>query len=53
MIHGKKLVVVLPAYNAEPTLERTLADLPPDLVDEVLTGERERGLSSGDGLRNP
>lgn len=36
MIHGKKVVVVLPAYNAERTLELTLADLPADVVDEVI-----------------
>jgi glycosyltransferase involved in cell wall biosynthesis len=36
MIHGKKVVVVLPAYNAERTLERTVAELPQDVVDDVL-----------------
>jgi glycosyltransferase involved in cell wall biosynthesis len=33
---GKKVVVVLPAYNAARTLERTFKDIPFDLVDEVL-----------------
>jgi glycosyltransferase involved in cell wall biosynthesis len=32
MINGKKLVVVLPAYNAEKTLRATVAELP-DIVD--------------------
>lgn len=36
MIHGKRVVVVLPAYNAARTLERTVADLPRDVVDEIL-----------------
>jgi glycosyltransferase involved in cell wall biosynthesis len=36
LIHGKKLIVVMPAYNAELTLERTVSDLPKDVVDEVL-----------------
>jgi len=36
MVNGLKLVVVLPAYNAERTLERTIADVPPGLVDEFL-----------------
>ena len=36
MIHGKKVVVVLPAYNAERTLSQTVADLPSDVVDDVL-----------------
>jgi glycosyltransferase involved in cell wall biosynthesis len=31
-----KVVVVMPAYNAEATLERTVADLPPGVVDEVI-----------------
>ena len=33
MINGKKIVVVLPAYNAEKTLEATVRELP-DIVDE-------------------
>src|SRR5260221_1706199 len=36
MIDGKKLVVVLPAYNAAKTLELTLNDIPRSLVDEVI-----------------
>jgi glycosyltransferase involved in cell wall biosynthesis len=36
MIHGQKIAVVLPAYQAEKTLERTYADIPKDVVDEVL-----------------
>jgi glycosyltransferase involved in cell wall biosynthesis len=32
----KKVIVVMPAYNAEKTLARTLADIPRDLVDEIL-----------------
>lgn len=31
-----KVVVVMPAYNAEATLERTVADIPPGSVDEVI-----------------
>ena len=36
MIDGKKVSVVLPAYNAARTLERTYRDLPSSFVDEVL-----------------
>jgi glycosyltransferase involved in cell wall biosynthesis len=36
MINRKKVMVVLPAYNAEKTLEMTYADIPFDIVDEVL-----------------
>lgn len=36
MIHGKKLVVVLPAYNAGRTLEQTYREIPAEIVDEVV-----------------
>ncbi len=36
MYKGKKIVAVLPAYNAEKTLEKTYAEVPKDLVDEVI-----------------
>lgn len=36
MINGKKLVVVLPAYNAVKTLEITYNEIPFDIVDEVV-----------------
>lgn len=36
MIDGKKIVVVLPAYNAELTLEKTYREIPFDVVDEVV-----------------
>lgn len=36
MINGKKITVVMPAYNAEKTLEQTYAEIPFDIVDEVI-----------------
>ncbi len=36
MSHDKKIVVVMPAYNAAKTLRITYADLPPTLVDQVI-----------------
>lgn len=36
MLNGKKIVVVLPAYNASKTLERTYREIPFDMVDEVV-----------------
>ncbi|MCS5608866.1 MAG: glycosyltransferase family 2 protein, partial [Candidatus Poribacteria bacterium] len=36
MIDEQKVVVVLPAYNAAKTLEKTYAEIPLDIVDEVL-----------------
>jgi glycosyltransferase involved in cell wall biosynthesis len=35
MINGKRIVVVLPAYNAEKTLESTVRELP-EIVDECI-----------------
>ncbi|MCX6139256.1 MAG: glycosyltransferase family 2 protein [Candidatus Kapabacteria bacterium] len=36
MINGKKIVVVLPAYNAAKTLEITYREIPFDIVDDVV-----------------
>ncbi|PRP68377.1 glycosyltransferase family 2 protein [Nonlabens agnitus] len=36
MINNQKIVVVLPAYNAEKTLEKTFNEIPFDIVDEVI-----------------
>lgn len=36
MLNGKKIIVVMPSYNAATTLERTVAEIPRDIVDEIL-----------------
>lgn len=36
MINGKKVVVVLPAYNASKTLEKTYREIDLNVVDEVI-----------------
>ncbi len=36
MIHGKRLVVVMPAYNAESTVEKTLREIPEGFADDVV-----------------
>lgn len=36
MFHGKKIVVVMPAYNAARTIEKTYREIPLDLVDDVV-----------------
>ncbi len=36
MINNKSIAIVLPAYNAEKTLERTYNEIPFDIVDEVI-----------------
>lgn len=36
MVNGKKIVVVMPAYNAENTLEKTYSEIPFEIVDDVI-----------------
>jgi len=36
MINGKKVIVVMPAYNAEKTLEQTYREIPMDIVDDII-----------------
>ncbi len=36
MIYDKKIAVVMPAYNAEKTLEKTYREIPFDIVDYVI-----------------
>ena len=36
MFNQKKIIVVLPAYNAVLTLEKTYKEIPFDIVDEVI-----------------
>jgi len=36
MILGQKLVIIMPAYNAAKTIEKTYRELPFDIVDEVI-----------------
>jgi glycosyltransferase involved in cell wall biosynthesis len=34
MKNREKIIVIMPAYNAELTLEKTYKDIPKDVVDE-------------------
>lgn len=36
MLEGEKVIVVMPAYNAAETLEKTYNDLPREIVDEII-----------------
>jgi glycosyltransferase involved in cell wall biosynthesis len=36
MINNKKIVIVMPAYNADKTIENTYLELPLDIVDDVI-----------------
>ena len=43
MLNGKKIVVVMPAYNAERTLKKTFDEIPKDIVDDIiLTDDNSR-----------
>ena len=43
MYEGQKVIVILPAYNAAATLSKTYAEIPFDIVDEVvLTDDKSR-----------
>ncbi len=36
LLQGRKIAVVMPAYNASATLQRTEREIPRDIVDEIL-----------------
>jgi len=36
LLNGKKIITVMPAYNAAKTLEQTYRDVPLDVVDEIV-----------------
>lgn len=36
MLNGKKIIVILPAYNAEKTLQKTYDEIPFDIVDAII-----------------
>src|ERR1700759_5268734 len=47
MLNNKKVLVVLPAYNAAKTLRRTVEEIPHEIVDEViLTDDASRDNTS-------
>ena len=47
MLNNKKVVVVLPAYNAAKSLRRTVEEIPREIVDEViLTDDASRDNTS-------
>ena len=36
LLNGKRIVVAMPAYNAEKTLKKTYDDIPKDIVDDII-----------------
>jgi glycosyltransferase involved in cell wall biosynthesis len=51
MIHGKRLVVVLPAYNAARTLEKTYEELPHEIIDDVILVDDASGDETAEMAR--
>jgi len=56
MILNKKLIVIMPAYNAEKTLYQTYSELPHDYVDEVVlvddaSGDRTAEIAQELGIK--
>jgi glycosyltransferase involved in cell wall biosynthesis len=52
MLNGKKIVVVLPAYNAAKTLEMTYREIPFEFVDDVLlVDDASRDETAEEGRR--
>jgi glycosyltransferase involved in cell wall biosynthesis len=51
MLHGKKVVVVMPAYNAERTLERVYREIPFEFVDDVILVDDESTDNTAEAAR--
>jgi len=56
MVNGKRIVVVMPAYNAEKTLEKTYGEIPFEVVDDVIlvddaSHDRTTEIARGMGIR--
>ena len=52
MINGKKLIVVLPAFNADKTLEKTYREIPSDIVIEVILVDDDSSDSTVETARS-
>src|ERR1700750_546943 len=57
MINGEKVVVVLPAYNAEKTLRQTYDEIDMSLVDDVIlvddaSSDNTIGIAKEIGITN-
>lgn len=56
MLNGKRIVVVMPAYNAEITLKRTYDGIPKDIVDDIIltddhSDDRTVTIAKGLGIK--
>jgi glycosyltransferase involved in cell wall biosynthesis len=53
MLAGRRVIVILPAYNAAKTLKRTVDEIPLDIVDEVILtddGSKDETVALSQGL---
>lgn len=52
MLNNKKIVVVMPAYNAATTLEKTYREIPHDIVDDVILVDDKSSDDTPEAARN-
>jgi glycosyltransferase involved in cell wall biosynthesis len=52
MLNQKKIVVVMPAYNAASTLEKTYREIPHDIVDDVVLVDDKSYDNTSEVARN-
>jgi len=52
MLEGNRIAVVLPAYNAAQTLRRTVAEIPRDIVDDIILTDDASRDSTADLARS-
>jgi glycosyltransferase involved in cell wall biosynthesis len=52
MLKGQKVIVVMPAYNAARTLQKTYAEIPHEVVDEVILVDDHSHDNTADLARN-
>ena len=55
MLKGKRIVTVMPAYNAEKTLKKTYDEMPHDIIDDVMIASRifDPGALKGGRIKPP
>ncbi|MBN1521532.1 MAG: glycosyltransferase family 2 protein, partial [Candidatus Aureabacteria bacterium] len=56
MLNNKKIIIVLPAYRAEKTLEKTYKEIPREIVDDVIlvddaSGDKTAALAQKLGIK--
>ncbi len=51
MLDGKKVAVILPAYNAAKTLRQTYAEIPHDIVDDIILTDDASGDNTAELAR--